>query len=31
MTTYPGAILRLIPPGTNDPAIEPVGAVLHQA
>jgi hypothetical protein len=31
VTTYPGAILKLIPPGTNDPAIVPVGVVLHQA
>lgn len=31
MTTYPGAILKLIPAGANDPRIQPVGVVLHVA
>jgi hypothetical protein len=29
--TYPGAILKLIPPGDSDPRIQPVGVVLHVA
>lgn len=29
MTTLPGAILKLIPAGTNDPVIIPAGVVLH--
>lgn len=31
MTTYPDAILKLIPPGDNDPRIQPVGVILHVA
>lgn len=31
MTTYPGAITKLIPPGESDPRIRPVGVVFHVA
>lgn len=30
-TYYPGAIHKLIPPGADDPRIQPVGVVLHVA
>lgn len=29
MALYPGARLRLIPPGSGDPAIIPIGVILH--
>lgn len=29
MALYPGAVKELIPPGSNDPAIIPIGVILH--